>query len=285
MAQRNKQRSAKPKSGAASTSGSRASVPVCGFPGATGKPCQQTILTENGLCRRHADRETPIKTGAPLGNKNAVGHGAPLRNKNALRHGGYETIFVDELDADELAIMEVSEAKTAVAHLREEIALATVRERRMLARIAALKSADLTVVEETVESVASEDDAGPPPDLPDRVVSELSTEAIEELNDLIADAFGMGGKKAVTKEKRRRAGTLGQIQDIEKALTAVSEHKTKLIRTLHAIENPPGALALPPGADEEGAHGLDQQQRADAVAALLERGRAASTGQVPGADS
>lgn len=100
MAQsKNKQSKAKPKTGKASGSRSKASVPTCGYPGTTGKPCGQTILTENGRCRRHAD-----KPGAPKGNQNAVGHGAPEGNQNARKHG----LFSPYLGADGLAIYQAA---------------------------------------------------------------------------------------------------------------------------------------------------------------------------------
>lgn len=46
----------------------------------------------------HWDDHLSPKTGAPYGNKNAVGNngGAPIRNKNAEKHGFYAKYFPDE---------------------------------------------------------------------------------------------------------------------------------------------------------------------------------------------
>lgn len=52
--------------------------------------------------------------GAPIGNRNAVGHGAPYGNKNALKHGFYSKILLPTplnrkiAQAMELADMEPS---------------------------------------------------------------------------------------------------------------------------------------------------------------------------------
>lgn len=92
------------------------------------------------------------RKGAPLGNKNAVGnkggggrgkqnalgnrggHGGPPGNKKAVRTGEFETIWLDTLEDDEKELISQVETEPAT-QADEEIALLTLRERRMLQRI------------------------------------------------------------------------------------------------------------------------------------------------------
>ncbi|ENJ9653537.1 hypothetical protein AB2T14_001145 [Clostridium botulinum] len=59
------------------------------------------------------------KKGAPLNNKNAVGHGAPAKNKNAEKHG----FFSKYLPEETLGIMEEIETKKPLDILWEQIML------------------------------------------------------------------------------------------------------------------------------------------------------------------
>lgn len=74
--------------------------------------------------------------GAPLGNKNAVGNqgGAPLGNQNNFIHGAYSRIYWDSLDETELQLLG-SPSFTEEMHLEEQLALLTIRERRLMLRI------------------------------------------------------------------------------------------------------------------------------------------------------
>lgn len=74
------------------------------------------------------------KPGGQKNNKNAVGHGAPAGNTNALKHGGYSKIFWDTLSEEEKELIETME-KDPEQMLLDEIALLTVRERRIMKRI------------------------------------------------------------------------------------------------------------------------------------------------------
>jgi uncharacterized protein YjcR len=81
---------------------------------------------------------TKRKRGGQPGNKNGVGHGAPKGNKNNYKHGLYERIYWDTLDEEEqqmIQAMNYEEEKL----LQEQIALLTVRERRLLKTIAEYK--------------------------------------------------------------------------------------------------------------------------------------------------
>lgn len=59
------------------------------------------------------------KKGAPLNNKNAVGHGAPAKNKNAEKHG----FFSKYLPEETLEIMEEIETKTPLDMLWDQITI------------------------------------------------------------------------------------------------------------------------------------------------------------------
>lgn len=116
---RNKQTKGSAQRRTVSQSPSRDKSAICGYPGKTGKPCGQTILTENGRCRRHASlpgapkgNQNAVEAGAPEGNQNAAGHGAPEGNQNARRHGLFSSLLggvgrevytsAKQLGADEL---------------------------------------------------------------------------------------------------------------------------------------------------------------------------------------
>lgn len=74
---------------------------------------------------------------APKGNKNAVGNrgGAPKRNTNALKHGGYAKIFWEDLTPEEIAMARTIPTEPEEL-LFDQIKLLTVRERRIMKRIA-----------------------------------------------------------------------------------------------------------------------------------------------------
>lgn len=83
------------------------------------------------------------KGGAPPGNKNALGNsggsGGPYRNKKALKHGGYETIFADTLEADELELLDQIDT-SPMAQLEEQLRLLTLQEIRHMKRVKMLEA-------------------------------------------------------------------------------------------------------------------------------------------------
>lgn len=87
----------------------------------------------------HEDKEkSPVeivcrKIGAPIGNKNSVGHksSTPKRNSNALKTGEYKTICLDALSKAERAMYAAVDTGPFAA-IDEAIRLLTLRERRML---------------------------------------------------------------------------------------------------------------------------------------------------------
>lgn len=148
---------------------------------------------------------TKKKKGGQPGNRNAAGGkggAAPLKNKNAVTTGEFETLLFDCLDDEEKRLV-ASVPADKQRLLLQEIQLLTVRERRMLKRIEAIK--------ESVESLAS----GEPADGMTLVSRRYGTEKDKE-TDL--------------KEYR---GKLGQIQAIEEALTRVQARKQRAVESLH----------------------------------------------------
>lgn len=71
--------------------------------------------------------------GAPKGNKNAVGHlpSVPKRNKNAEKHGAYSVFYLDALDENEISLFQ-DVPSGEECNLQQQIAMYTVRERRLL---------------------------------------------------------------------------------------------------------------------------------------------------------
>lgn len=147
---------------------------------------------------------TKRNKGGQPGNRNAAGHGGtgPPGNKNAVTTGEFETLLFDCLDDEEKRLV-ASVPADKQRLLLQEIQLLTVRERRMLKRIEAIK--------ESVESLAS----GEPADGMTLVSRRYGTEKDKE-TDL--------------KEYR---GKLGQIQAIEEALTRVQARKQRAVESLH----------------------------------------------------
>lgn len=143
---------------------------------------------------------TKRNKGGQPGNRNAAGHGGtgPPGNKNAVTTGEFEALLFDCLDEDEKRLAEaVPEDKRQL--LLQEIQLITVRERRMLKRIEAIRNSD-----------GDQGDSFP----------EDGMTLVKRQTDFDKDL----------KEYR---GKLGQIQAIEEALTRVQARKQKMIDSLH----------------------------------------------------
>ena len=87
------------------------------------------------------------KRGAPMGNRNAVGNhgGAPLNNTNALKHGGYAAISWDDLTEPEWELVAAMPTDCEQL-LMDEISLLSVRERRIMHRIAKLRGVESGLV-------------------------------------------------------------------------------------------------------------------------------------------
>ncbi len=141
-------------------------------------------------------RNVAKRKGGQPGNKNAAGNRggvAPENNKNAVTTGEFETLLFDCLDPEDKQKL-----------LMQEIQLLTVRERRMLKRINLLRMS----LDDS--GVSSGDETGL------TVVSHKSGLEKDKETDLL--------------EYR---GKLGQIQNIEDALTRVQARKQAAIDALH----------------------------------------------------
>lgn len=123
--------------------------------------------------------------------------GAPKGNKNALKHGEHETIFYDTLDEEEQGLW--SDIRTdALAQVNEQIRLTVIRMRRMMNRLQELQQHDFTTIERSYKS-------------------------------------GMGPEGPVDYEETKDRATLGQIQDIEDAITRVQGKHHRLLKLKHQI--------------------------------------------------
>ena len=171
------------------------------LPEGTVRRWKSTHRWESERSDKKSERSKKRKRGAQPGNKNSSG--GPPGNKKAVTTGEFETLLFDCLDLEEQRLVQaVPEDKQAL--LMQEIQLLTVRERRMLKRI------------------------------------ELLRNAADEENEIVVGETGMtavGHKKGLEKDKEtdllEYRGKLGQIQNIEDALTRVQARKQAAIDALH----------------------------------------------------
>jgi uncharacterized protein YjcR len=89
---------------------------------------------------KKSESKAKRKRGGQPGNRNAVGNrgGAPYGNKNSVTHGLYEKITFKQLTPEEIALIEALPSDTR-ALMRCDLQLLCVREKRILARIAAMR--------------------------------------------------------------------------------------------------------------------------------------------------
>lgn len=160
---------------------------------------------DNERSDKKSERSQKRKRGAQPKNQNAIGNngGAPENNKNAVTTGEFETLLFDCLDPEEQRLAQaVPEDKQKL--LMQEIQLLTVRERRMLKRINLLRM--------------SLDDSG-------------GSSGDETGLTVVSHKSGLEKDKETDLLEYR--GKLGQIQNIEDALTRVQARKQAAIDSLH----------------------------------------------------
>lgn len=168
----------------------------------TGNPCKN-IPMKNGKCRLHGGKQGEIKDKKAFAEKMSE---SSKGNKNNLKTGEFESIWGDVLDQEEIDFLQARKQHTVIAMIDEELAIITVRERRMLQRIDKLRDAgDFTLVE-------------------------IETET----------GYGQRNYKRTNIQKEKRQGTIGQIQAIEDALTRVQDKKAKLLDLKFNIEKGEG---------------------------------------------
>lgn len=93
-------------------------------------------------CTQKAPQDGKPKSGAPLGNVNAVGNhgGAPPGNQNALKHGGWSAVMFGAFsEENQKAIQDCTKDVDAEDLLIQELQLLTAREAFLLQRISAVQ--------------------------------------------------------------------------------------------------------------------------------------------------
>jgi len=118
--------------------GSKTVAELSSISGVPAKTISQWAWLKQKECREKGieppKRTVRHKGGAPIGNKNAVGSKGPAGLQNAKKHGAYASVILGELDPDEQEIIEAI-PDDPEEHLKEEIKLLTIRERRILKAI------------------------------------------------------------------------------------------------------------------------------------------------------
>lgn len=155
---------------------------------------------KGGKKSERSDKKGKRKRGAQPGNKNSSG--GPPGNKKAVKTGEFETLLFDCLDEDEKRLI-ANTPENKQRLLLQEIGLLSVRERRMLKRIEAIKG--------TMEY--------------------LDNGMVVEGMTLVSRKYGTEKDKET--DLKEYQGKLGQIQSIEEALTRVQARKQRAIESLH----------------------------------------------------
>ena len=163
----------------------------------------------NATLHKRKRNVAKAKGGQP-GNQNAIGnHGgaAPEGNKNAVTTGEFETLLFDCLEPEEKQLAAaVPNDKEQL--LFQEIQMLTVRERRMMKRIENLRQV------ETESSIAG-------------------TYELNVPSGMTVTKYKAGIEKGKITDMGEYSGVLGQIQNIEDALTRVQARKQAAIDSLH----------------------------------------------------
>lgn len=161
------------------------------------------------------------KRGAPIGNKNSVGHksSSPLRNTNAVKTGQYQTIWLDALDESEKALFE-HVTVDPLEGIEEEIRLLVLRERRMLKLLAE--------TQKQKDDLMSTDiyEYGKKP-----IIMEVEDEGAEGIEEIITNERGAIMSKRI--ETRRML--TDKIIAIENALTKIQEKKINALERKEKI--------------------------------------------------
>jgi len=169
------------------------------LPEGTVRRWKSTHKWESERSDRSNERSVKNRGGQP-GNQNAIGHGGtgPQGNKNAVTTGEFEALLFDCLNEEERRLAESVPEDKRILQI-QEIRLLSVRERRMLRRIEAIR--------ESLERL----------------------ENGEPAEGMILVSVEISEKD----EKKKYEGKLGQIQAIEEALTRVQARKQRAIESLH----------------------------------------------------
>ena len=160
------------------------------------------------------------KRGAPLGNKNAEGAGAPEGNKNALKHGGYSAVYWDAIDEEEMDIVNgVPDDEEQL--LLEQIALFSIRERRLLKAIAKYKEAKGG--QYIVGVTNSEDKRKFKDEEEEKLYNDIVDEKVKKKDRLPGQRYSI---------QTSTSSTIDLISRLERELTSIQSKKTKAIESL-----------------------------------------------------
>lgn len=164
------------------------------------------------------------RRGGQPGNKNAIGNrgGAPLGNKNALTTGEYETISWDCLTEEEKELYLQAISMDKVEQVKHDLALAAVKERRMLQRVRELLDGKKTVKEtRTVKKEGSRPQV---------------VECTDPAGNKSAQVIAVPGMQVV-EESEVEYSVYDTILRIEDALTRLQNAKTRSLALKHVIES------------------------------------------------
>ena len=165
-------------------------------------------------------------SGAPKGNKNAVGNrggpGGPAGNKKAVTTGEYETIWLDALDDDERELVEQIDTDP-ISQANESIRLLTLRERRMLNRIKDLTAGLTEKQRRVLQQLRTKKEAIP---VHDERTGQTKT-VISSRDELV-----------VAEIEEKTVSAVERILQTEEGLTRVQAQKLKAIKLLYDVSSP-----------------------------------------------
>lgn len=171
---------------------------------------------------RNEKKPNARKRGGQKGNKNAKGHGGtgPPGNTNALKHGGYSQIFWDTLTEDEKELIDTME-KDPEQMLLDEIALLTVRERRIMKRIEHFQNLKGGMA---LESVMRSEDKRQFANEDEKMLYE------ERIDAKVQSGYRLPGHPYHV--QNRTEATYNIIQRLEEALSRCQDQKRRAIESL-----------------------------------------------------
>lgn len=167
---------------------------------------------------------------APKGNKNAVGNrgGAPKGNTNALKHGGYAKIFWEDLTLEENAMVYTTPTDPEEL-LFDQIKLLTVREYRIMRRIAQLSGIESGLA---VDSVIHSEDKRQFADKEEKALyDERIAEKVEAGDRLPGHPYHV---------QTRTDTTHNIILHLEEVLTRIQDEKRRAIESLIRLQRKDG---------------------------------------------
>jgi len=171
------------------------------------------------------------KSGAPLGNVNAVGNsgGGPYGNKKALKHGGYSKVYWDSLSEEEQEMINDMYDDPEI-QLIDQIKLYAVSERRILLAIQKLTSIDDKAPGHLGVYIAEVARQEKKRSFKDEEEEEQYREAIEKK---VASGDRLPGESYDLTTVTR--STIDQVARLQQQLTTTQSKKTDAIKALYQL--------------------------------------------------